>query len=123
MQQISRLITAGADVDWASVNSGENALTVACRGGHVEVARALLDHGVDVHAATDGGDSALTLAEAAGNPELVDLVRRSGTAAPPPAAASAPLHSARVVSWRDTTSGVPSREAMRRSRVDESTSA
>jgi len=55
-----------------------DALYLACRCGHLEVARVLLDHGGDPNWVAYAGGSCLAWAEMSGNKELCDLLRSHG---------------------------------------------
>ncbi len=53
---------------------GSTALLMACKHGHVEVCRLLIEHGADPGMRTDEGSTALLLAACTGNAELVRLI-------------------------------------------------
>jgi ankyrin repeat protein len=53
---------------------GSTALLIACKNGHLEACRILIEHGADVSMRTDDGSTALLLATCTGNLDLVHLV-------------------------------------------------
>lgn len=59
---------------------GKTPLMLACQVGDKEVFNSLLDAGVDIHAATPLGDTALTIAQKNGQQELaLELVQRGAS--------------------------------------------
>ena len=56
-------------------NNGETALIIAVRLGKVKIIKNLLELGASTNILTTAGESALTLAKASGNDELVKLLR------------------------------------------------
>ena len=65
------LLIAGADVTLRTVGDGESALDLAADRGHVDIARALLEHGVEADAAGETGWTPLHIAAANGNAGMV----------------------------------------------------
>jgi ankyrin repeat protein len=97
------LLERGADPD---LGVDESPLLVACRLGHVELARLLLGAGADPNLRFDGG-TALTVAEGAAHPELVDLLLERGAKPEKPAldsGAAASLEAAKAAATRDPAS-------------------
>jgi len=75
---IKRLLDAGANAG-APGKDGETPLMVVARGGNVEAARLLLDHGADVNAQEAWrGQTALIWAAAQKQPEMVRLLLKRG---------------------------------------------
>lgn len=74
---ISYLIEKGADKD-ALASNGFTALMLAARGGHLEAARALLYDDADVSIKGPKGETALGIATAQKNEELIALLKRAG---------------------------------------------
>jgi ankyrin repeat protein len=74
------LLASGADPNLASRNAQRVApLHSAVAGGSVEIVRALLAHGADVHARQDLGFTALHGAAAEGSEEMVRLLLAHGS--------------------------------------------
>ena len=72
------LLERGADVNaFADNELGVHPLNSAAAAGRADVARVLLEHGADPDARTRSGHSPLDAAEANGNAELAELLRRA----------------------------------------------
>ena len=71
------LIESGANLDLLDEVYGHGALMVAARKGHVGIVKLLLDHGADAMATDHSGKTASDRAQAAGNAEIVQMLRRS----------------------------------------------
>ena len=56
-------------------NDGDTALIIAVKHGKVRIIKNLLELGASTNILTTAGESALTLAKASGNDELVNLLR------------------------------------------------
>ncbi len=76
---VTKLLTAGADVNVHSTGTGETALTAACAMGHVGHVKQLLAAHADVNTTeTQSGMTPLMLATRAGNLEIVKLLLDAG---------------------------------------------
>jgi len=73
------LIGRGANKDAVAPN-GYSALMLAIRGDHVDAARTLLYEDVDLSVTGPKGETALSLATAKKNEDLIRLLKRSGAA-------------------------------------------
>lgn len=76
---IKYLIVKGAPKDALAPN-GHTALMLAVRGGHLEAAVALLYDDADVGIKGPAGETALSIATARKNEEMVKLLKRAGAA-------------------------------------------
>ena len=78
------LLERGADVNaFADNELGVHPLNSAAAAGRADVARVLLEHGADPDARTRSGHAPLDAAEANGNAELAELLRRALDVPPP----------------------------------------
>jgi ankyrin repeat protein len=78
------LLERGADVNaFADNELGVHPLNSAAAAGRTDVARVLLEHGADPTAPTRSGFTPLDAAEANGNAELAELLRRALDVPPP----------------------------------------
>ena len=76
---VTKLLTAGADVNVHSTGTGETALTAACAMGHVGHVKQLLAAHADVNTTeTQSGMTPLMLAIQSGNMEIVKLLVDAG---------------------------------------------
>lgn len=76
---VEMLIAKGADVNARrGYPAGDRPLHSAVRAGHKDVVEQLLAHGANVNAKNDEGRTALSLAQAKGHTEIVELLRRHG---------------------------------------------
>ena len=73
---LRRALAAGVGVD-IPIAGGDSLLALACRHGHVEAARVLLDHGADPAIRDASGVSALDIARAMGAADVVALLTAS----------------------------------------------
>jgi len=76
---VKYLIQKGAPKDALAPN-GYTALMLAARGGHLEAATALLYEDADLGIKAPGGETALSIATAKRNEEMVKLLKRAGAA-------------------------------------------
>ena len=74
---LNYLIEKGADKNALGPN-GYTALMLACRGGHIDAAKALLGWDVDFHIKGPKGETALTIAQSRKDLALEQLLRRAG---------------------------------------------
>jgi uncharacterized protein len=78
------LLERGADVNaFADNELGVHPLNSVAAAGRADVARVLLEHGADPDARTRSGHSPLDAAEANGDTELAELLRRALDVPPP----------------------------------------
>ena len=68
----------GADLDSRTNMYGDTALTLACKGGHKEVARLLLERGADVDKPAQSKRNALWMAVNYGHSDLAELLVAKG---------------------------------------------
>ncbi|MEW6493434.1 MAG: ankyrin repeat domain-containing protein, partial [Cyanobacteriota bacterium] len=72
------LIAKGADVNIEDGgDAGGTALMRAAAGGHIEIVKLLLANGADASLKSLYGDTALTLAQQNGYPQIVELLKRA----------------------------------------------
>ena len=74
---VKYLLEKGAEKDAVAPN-GYSALLLAMRNGHMEAARELLYADADVNIKGARGETALSLAKARNDKELVELIKRAG---------------------------------------------
>eukprot|EP00752_Nemacystus_decipiens_P016405 g14662.t1 len=74
------LLSAGADATLRVDGDGASALDLAAEEGHVDIARALIENGVDANAAKETGMTALHVAAANDRAEVVTLLCLKGAA-------------------------------------------
>lgn len=68
------LLSAEADAEAQDPLSGETALTAACRSGHINIVRALIQKGANIDVKTSNGQSAFDIADERKNDELYALL-------------------------------------------------
>ncbi|KAA0163168.1 hypothetical protein FNF28_04395 [Cafeteria roenbergensis] len=76
--EVTRLLEAGAPVNWANRRSGQSPLIKAAQKGHVELMRVLLDRGADLEAKDNNGWTALIWAARNCHVEAVALLLDRG---------------------------------------------
>ena len=70
LDEVKRLIKAGADVNAKNTIRGDTALMIAAENGHTEVAAALIKAGADFNAKNTNGWTALLIAAKNGHTEV-----------------------------------------------------
>lgn len=92
---VRRLLDAGADVNVQGGAFGRTALLMAATTQDVETVKTLLDHGANVHAKDNLGQTALDWAKRRGQTEIVKLLEKAGAKETPSEIAKRePLHKA-----------------------------
>ncbi|CAM9383430.1 unnamed protein product [Pylaiella littoralis] len=94
------LFAAGADVSRRCSGSGMSALDLAARGGHVDIARVVIEHGAAVDAAGDLGLAPLHIASKSNKGGVIDLLVEAGATvgAKTKPSGDTPLHLAALMS-------------------------
>jgi ankyrin repeat protein len=75
---VMALIARGADVNAQERSHGQTALMWAFARGHIDIARALIEQGADIHARSDSGFTPLLFAARHGDLEAVRLLLAQG---------------------------------------------
>jgi ankyrin repeat protein len=75
---VKTLVEKGADVNVREYVEARSALYLAVEAGDIEIVRFLLDHGADVMARQEDGDTALHAAVRGGNKDMVSLLLEMG---------------------------------------------
>ena len=78
LDAVNALLAHGADSGLAESWHDQTALMWAAGEGHAEIARALVDHGTDIHARSKGGFTALLIAARADDREFAALLLDAG---------------------------------------------
>jgi ankyrin repeat protein len=78
LAEVRALLGDGADTEVQGPHYGRTPVCWAAELGHTEIARALLDHGANVHAPDSAGEMPLHLAAKAGDLEMLKLLLERG---------------------------------------------
>lgn len=78
IEQVKAALSEGADINYKDKREGNTPLIWAAHGGHIEIARLLIQKGADVNAVTSSGGTPLIYAAKFGNVEIVKLLLETG---------------------------------------------
>jgi uncharacterized protein len=78
LPMVQYLLTQGADPKEGDSELNGTLLMNAARGGYMEIAKLLVQHGVDVNARTLDGETALKIATQKGHNVIVDFLKKAG---------------------------------------------
>ena len=83
MQAMLEMLEQGVDINVHASFGGPTALIVAARFGHVAIVEVLLEHGAEVNAEDDYGQTALYFAKKNSKTRVIELLEAAGGTSPP----------------------------------------